>query len=726
MDLRSLPEFRPLYILPEDNLLGEVIIPCLRAATTYDCMTGFFHSAALREMAPGLADFIGRPEGQMRLLTSPYLTQEDQAAIREGVTNTPDILAKRLEELYGSAQISVSALLRHTLECLAYLIAGHRIQIRLVLVRDGLFHPKVRIFSDGEHHIAVHGSNNLTRSGFTTNVEQVVISRSWLGGDHEKIVQRLREEFNVVWSGRKTDYIRSYDLPQAFRDQIVQDFLPQRMPTPADFRQAWKHDSESGLIYPPDLTVSEYTNITGLPSRAFEIPPNLDYERGDFAHQGQAIRAWEEAGRQGILEMATGSGKTAASLIAARRLFDEVKPILLVIAAPYLPLVSQWADETKKFGLEAVVPGNEARKASKLARIRQVIRNLKLGISDIECVVITHDFLCDPEFNNELSRYSGPAMLIADEVHNLGTPGFLKTPPKNFEYRMGLSATPIRQYDERGTEGLLDYFGEIVFQFTLKEAIGKCLVPYNYYVHLVELTPGELEEWLELSKKLKSMGWAFSEDQDSENGKISTALQKLLNRRRRILEQASGKISLLRDILGKQDPYEIRHTLVYASDKGREQLRQVNHMLMEDLKLRIHQITQDETGKSNLAEELLDSFTRGNIQVLTAMRVLDEGVDIPEVSTAFILASTTVERQWVQRRGRVLRKCRRINKQFAHIHDFLVLPSPDVDPDLFGRDVLKIIKAELERVMEFAKLSSNAAAPDGAFLPIKPIIERYF
>jgi len=724
VDLRSLPDFRPLYILPEDNLLGEVIIPCLRAATTYDCMTGFFHSAALREMAPGLADFIGRPEGQMRLLTSPYLAQEDQAAIRKGVTNTPGILAKRLEELYGSAEINVSALLRHTLECLAYLISAHRIRIKLVLVRDGIFHPKIRIFSDGKDYIAVHGSNNLTRSGFTTNVEQVVISRSWLGGDHEKIVQRLREEFNVVWSGGKTDYIRSYDLPQAFRDQIVQDFLPQRMPTPADFRQAWRHDSESGLIYPPDLIVSEHGN--DLPIRGFEIPLNIDYERGDFAHQGQAVRAWEQAGRKGIFEMATGSGKTVAALIAASKLFDDVRPILLAISAPYLPLVSQWADEVRKFGLEPVIPGNETSKARKLARIRQVVRNLKLGISDIECVVITHDFLCDPEFNNELSRYSGPAMLIGDEVHNLGTPGFLKAPPKNYEYRMGLSATPIRQYDEHGTEGLLDYFGEIVFQFTLKEAIGKCLVPYNYYVHLVELTPGELEEWLELSKKLKSMGWAFSEDQASENGKISTALQKLLNRRRRILEQASGKISLLRDILGKQDPYEIRHTLVYASDKGRDQLRKVNHMLMEDLKLRIHQITQDETAKSNLAEELLDSFTRGNIQVLTAMRVLDEGVDIPEVSTALILASTTVERQWIQRRGRVLRKCSRINKQLAHIYDFLVLPPQNVDPETFGRDVLKILKAELERVMEFAKLSSNAAAPDGALLTIRPIIERYF
>ena len=724
MDLRSLPEFRPLYILPEDNLLGEVIIPCLRAATTYDCMTGFFHSAALREMAPGLADFIGRPEGQMRLLTSPYLTQEDQAAIREGVTNTPDILAKRLEELYGSAEINVSALLRHTLECLAYLISAHRIGIKLVLVRDGIFHPKIRIFSDGKDYIAVHGSNNLTRSGFTTNVEQVVISRSWLGGDHEKVVQRLREEFNVVWSGGKTDYIRSYDLPQAFRDQIVQDFLPQRMPTPADFRQAWKHDSESGLIYPPDLIVSEHGN--DLPIRGFEIPLNIDYERGDFAHQGQAVRAWEQAGRKGIFEMATGSGKTVAALIAARKLFDDVRPILLVIAAPYLPLISQWADETKKFGLEAVVPGNEARKASKLARIQQVVRNLKLGISDIECIVITHDFLCDPGFSTELGRYSGSAMLIADEVHNLGTPSFLKAPPSNFGYRLGLSATPIRQYDEVGTAGLIDYFGEIVFQFTLEEAIGKCLVPYKYYVHLVELTPDELEEWLELSQKLKSMGWAFSTDQDDENGKLPIATQKLLNRRRRILEQASNKVSLLRDILSKDDPHKVRHTLVYASDKGRDQLIKVNHMLMDELKLRIHQITQEETGRSDLTEELLENFAQGNIHVLTAMRVLDEGIDIPEVSTAFILASTTVERQWVQRRGRVLRKCSKTNKQFANIHDFLVQPPQGMDRDFFGPDVFKIIKRELERVMEFAKVSSNAAAPDGALSAIRPIIERYF
>ena len=316
MDFKYLPEFQPLYILPEDNLLGEVIIPCLRAAITYDCMTGFFHSAALREMAPGLADFVARPQAQMKLLASPYLTKEDQEAIRNGVSTAPDILAKRLEELYGSAEINVSALLRHTLACLAYLISVQRIRIRLVLVRDGLFHPKIRIFSDGKDSIAVHGSNNLTRSGFITNVEQVVISRSWLGGDQGRVVQRLREEFDAVWNGGKADYIRTYDLPEAFRDRIVQDFLPQRPPTTEDFRQAWKQDSKSGLVNAADFVALKRGN--GLTVKGFEIPPSLEYETGDFAHQGHAVKAWEDAGRKGILEMATGSGKTVVSLIATR------------------------------------------------------------------------------------------------------------------------------------------------------------------------------------------------------------------------------------------------------------------------------------------------------------------------------------------------------------------------------------------------------------------------
>jgi superfamily II DNA or RNA helicase len=651
-------------------------------------MTGFFQSSALREMAPGLAEFITNSKGRLRLLASPYLTREDQEAIKTGVTTAPDILAKRLEELYGTDEVSNSALTKHTLECLAYLISVNRIEIKLVLVRNGLFHPKIRIFSEGNNYIAVHGSNNLTRSGFTTNMEQIVISRSWLGGDQAIIVQRLRDEFEIIWEDGTKENIRTYDLPEAIRLRIVQDYLPKRMPTSNDFKQAWNHDLESGKT---QATGIEGGNADGESKKRFEIPQNLEYETGDFAHQGKALKAWESAGRIGILEMATGSGKTLTSLIAARRLFDETKHLLIVIGVPYIPLIFQWSDEVRKFGLEPTIPGNESHRANKLASIQRSVRNLKIGASNVECVVVTHDFLCDPEFQREIVRYSGAAMLIADEVHDLGTASFLENPHQVFNYRLGLSATPIRQYDDVGTQGLKDYFGEIVFSFTLKEAIGKCLVPYNYYVHVVELASDELEEWLELSQKLKSMGWKFTDNQGSDSSKIPLALQRLLNRRRRILEQASGKIASLHDNLRIKNPKEIKHTLVYASDKGRDQLTNVNRMLMDDLNLRIHQVTQEETGRNNLTQVLLSSFAKGDIQVITAMRVLDEGVDIPEVSTAFILASTTVERQWVQRRGRVLRKCSRIDKQIAYIHDFLVVPARNVDLVVFGNDILKIL-----------------------------------
>jgi superfamily II DNA or RNA helicase len=423
--------------------------------------------------------------------------------------------------------------------------------------------------------------------------------------------------------------------------------------------------------------------------------------------------------------MATGSGKTVTSLIAARKLFDQASPLLLVIAAPYLPLVSQWAKETSKFGLNAILPGDQAGKAEKLASVRRAVRNLKVGLSKVECLVVTHDFLCDARFQDELRRFSGASMLIADEVHDLGTPRFLGNPPTIFEYRMGLSATPIRQYDEEGTEQLKIFFGDVVFRFSLKEAIGKCLVPYNYYVHPTELTSDELQRWIELSDRLKTMGWTLGESEDGKTGDISLALQKLLIRRRRILEQAENKIEVLREILESRDSKKIKHTLVYASDKGREQLIEVNRMLMDDIKLRIHQITQEETSRMELAQSLIASFADGNIQVLTAMRVLDEGIDIPEISTAFILASTTVERQWIQRRGRVLRKCPRTGKQIAFINDFLVIP-PSSNEDLSDTDLSKILKGELERITEFASLSSNAAAPDGALPAIRPLIERYF
>jgi superfamily II DNA or RNA helicase len=722
--LQSLERLQPVYILPFDDLLGEVIIPCLKLARGYDCLIGFFHSSSLREMAPGLAEFLQRPEAKMRLLISPYLAAEDHRAIEEGLTNPAELLAKRLEELYGVVSIDQNALTRHALECLAYMIATDRIEIKVVVVRNGLFHPKIRIFADGENVVVVHGSNNLTQPGLTTNYEQVVVSPSWVSKEQGVITERLCREFQKIWNSTISNHFRVYELPEALKSRIVRGFLPDKPPTPESFWEAWKAVTSSA----PDSSElgkePGKTRTDEVLKQRFAIPVGLNYEEGDFAHQGKAVAAWEAAGRCGILEMATGSGKTVMALLAAQHAWAEAGRLLLVVAAPYLPLISQWADEARRFGLAPVVPGEAGSKVAKLSKIQQAVRNLRLGLETVQCLVVTHDLLCDQEFAESLGRFKGPSMLIADEVHNLGTKRFLSSPPESFSYRLGLSATPVRQYDEAGTQGLLDFFGEIVFRFTLEDAIGRCLVPYDYYLHPVSLTEDELAEWLELTDKLRALGWQFAGEESAE--RLPAPLQRLLNKRRLILEQAEGKVAQLRELL-RSSPKEIKHTLVYVSDKGRRQLTEVNRLLMDELGIRVHQLTQEETARRRLAEGLLESFRRGEaIQVLTAMRVLDEGVDIPEVSKAYILASTTVERQWVQRRGRVLRKCPAINKSSAEIHDFLVIPPEHISPAAFGPDVVALLKGELARAMEFARTARNAGTPDGALATIKPIVERYF
>lgn len=330
--------------------------------------------------------------------------------------------------------------------------------------------------------------------------------------------------------------------------------------------------------------------------------------------------------------------------------------------------------------------------------------------------MVSHDMLCDADFNAILGKADVPMMLIGDEVHNLGRPTFIQNPPDYFTSRLGLSATPVRQYDPEGTDALTQFFGDVVFQFTLADAIGVCLVPYDYFLHPVYLTDLEGQTYLELTQKIRKMGWQASDS----NPDLHERIQRLQIRRRAVLEKAASKVDILRDLLTAAGPRRVHHTLVYASAKGREQLVQVNELLGR-LNVHFHQLTAQETAQPALAKSLLDSFARGQLQVLTAMKVLDEGVNIPQIETAYILASSTVEREWVQRRGRVLRKCDEIGKKSATIHDFLVLPPLGSDDDTRG-----LLRAELGRAREFAALAQNAGAPQGPLAQVQSVINDYF
>lgn len=692
--------------------MSEVLIPCLGTTDGLSCMFGYFNSAALRDIAPGLAVFLGRSAERMRLLVSPNLSPDDLQAMRKGLSTPADVIAARLLEAYGEACTSESALVRHTLECLAYLLASGRLEIKVTFLPDGMFHDKVWFFADDSGAVVAHGSSNLTVAGLTRNHEQIRVEKSWEGADQATVITELSEEYEALWDGRR-EYAVALDLPVAIEHDLVREWLPDTPPTYEDFKAAWRRDHLRQIVANPLGQSPEPAK-----QRGFSIPDGLVWDSGDFAHQGMAVRAWEERGRRGILEMATGSGKTITALIGTKRLHDEAKPLLVVIAVPSLPLVEQWAEEAAGFGLTPVVPGRATTRRQKFGEIDTAIRRLRLGATDVECLVITHDLLTDEEFRAEVADLRHESLLIADEVHNLGSAGFISDPPTSFTYRLGLSATPVRQYHEEGTAALVDFFGDIEFSFTLEDAIGTCLVPYDYFVHVVELTTEELESWLELTEQIRRIQWK-AEDGDSG---AEMRLQLLRNRRRLILENADAKLQALREAVEASNPRTLRHGLVYGTDKGPSQLEQINKLL-RTLGVRFHQLTAQETANPRLAEEILRAFRQGDLQVLTAKRVLDEGVNLPEVATAYIVASTTVVRQWVQRRGRVLRKCSAIGKEKATIHDFLVVPPSGEAAD---DDIRSLLRGELDRIGEFGRLSLNAAAPDGALCVVHPFLIEYF
>lgn len=703
--LRSLEGVRPLYMLPADPLAEEVLIPGFRAAGKVDCMVGFFSSEVLGSLAPGLATYIGGSQHSFRLIVSPLLRAEDQAAIEDGLKTAEDVADTVLEELI----VTEDLLQRHTLKCLSWLLREGRIEIKVALMKEALFHPKVWLFEDDGEAIAAHGSSNVTYAGIRKNIEQIAISRSWQDPNQRYITDKLRYEFERLWDN-KDDGCLVIGLPEAVRQRLLRTYSSAAPPTEDELRALYRQ--AAGIADEP-----QEAEPAALPVTGFAIPDWLRYEDGPFEHQGKAVAAWCDAEYRGVLEMATGSGKTITAMISAHRLYERHKPLLIVVAAPYVPLIQQWCDEITPFGLTPVnltTAGSAAKRASELQKVK---RRLRTGLSDVEAVVVSHDTLCTPEFLGAIETFDCARLLVADEAHNLGRPSFISDPPAFFEYRLGLSATPIRQYDEEGTDALFDFFGPVAFRFTLEEAIGRCLVEYDYYVHPVYLTDSEMDEWFALTAAIKQNAWR------SEGGKPDEFLSKLLRDRRALLETASGKVATLTSLLEAEDKETLRHTLVYTSDKGPDQLDKVNRLL-RDRNILFHQLTAEETASRDRTKRIIRSFQDGEIQVLTAKRVLDEGVNIPQICKAFILASTTVERQWVQRRGRLLRTCNAIGKSYSVIHDLVALPlgmEDRLDPDARA-----LVRSELRRAQEFARLARNAGRPDGPLATIHSMVDAAY
>lgn len=428
-------------------------------------------------------------------------------------------------------------------------------------------------------------------------------------------------------------------------------------------------------------------------------------------YQQKAVRNWFAGECRGILRMATGTGKTITALLAAARVTEAVEqPLTLVVSVPYQHLVDQWASELTDFGVDPVLAYESRRNWQ--PRLERQLLETTTGSRETCVVVTTHRTLSGEPARRTLERATGAEMLIADEVHHLGAKQSQKALRESFDLRIGLSATPERWYDDEGTAVLANYFGETAFEYGLEEAIeAGALCEYYYIPHVVELDDEEMEVYLRLSAKIGRLAGRVDGELDVSGGS-NQALQQALFKRARLVGTAAAKLDLLESLF-RQEP-DLSHTLVYCSDgatgpdaEGDRHVDATTGRLRDSFDVSVRQFTAREDQSER--ETLLSQFDDGDIEVLTSIRCLDEGVDVPATRRAYILASTANPRQYVQRRGRILRT--HPGKEFAVIHDFVTVPDIDRNPEVLSAEAYEtertLVRKELQRVATFARAARN-------------------
>lgn len=657
----------------------------------YGRAVGFYASSTFAACPKAFLTFF-RNGGKLRIVASHILSRDDTRGLYEGHLDRHKLIRTSKLNLLNSPNVQAK-----TSEILSWLVAKGKISIKIALVRDRkkmkLYHEKLGYFEDKNSNLVVFsGSANESYSAVVENFEQIDVFRSWKEKERQRS-ERKKREFEYLWND-ETPGLEVLSFLEAARQEVLQ---VRSDPNVAEIRSTQNNitqDDSSNIkqFYPNSL------------KEVLQIPINIRL----YDHQRKAVKEWLKNKGQGILEMATGSGKTITALSSATKLYELAgPPLFIVIVCPYLHLVDQWSEEAKNFGLDPLICAHGRQTWYEDFQIR--LYNARTGQRQITSAIASNSTFRSDAFQKILSDIDTSLLFIGDEVHNLGASTLRKSLPENASYRLGLSATPERWFDSTGTEALTDYFGPTLAHYTLREALeDEVLCPYRYFPHTVTLSDDELEEYHEITKQI---GRLFASESDSEDDS-SPKLKRLLIKRARIVATAENKLELLRSLMKPRR--ESRHMLVYCGDGRVEetgtqeemrQIRAVTRMLGNDLLMRVAKYTAETP--TDRRRKLRKDFANGDIQSLVAIRCLDEGVDIPEIEQAFILASTSNPRQFIQRRGRLLR--RSPGKDMADIHDFIVVP-PEEHRDSKSEYFVatrKLFGKELKRVIEFAKLAVN-------------------
>jgi len=630
-------ELMPVYDSECYDLIRDLQVPLLTQAKDYLRGVGFFTSGWLRLAAQGMVAFV-MGGGSARIVVSPILDVADWEALKFGETAKTDaILRAVLERNIDHLAITLE---NDTRNALAWMVADGLLEFRFALSRDrvsaGDYHDKVGVFTDGNgDRVAIHGSLNDSIKA-SLNGEAFSVFKSWDPGQ-APYVEMHKTRLEALWNDQNKQFC-VYRISDAIRDKFI------KLRTSTD----------------PPYSCSTTQKITAS-------SPHCTVKLHEY--QQTAIDEWRQAGCRGVFEMATGTGKTITSLAAATSVFHEHGRLALIILVPYLHLLEQWERNCHNFGFDPILCSGEHGRWQ--ITVKSAIQDFNIGVKSHICVLAVHKTAPTDRFATAIRRLPlNDTLLIGDEAHGLGASHLRKALVESAGLRLGLSATPRRWFDDEGTDTIFRYFGPTCFEYSLDQAIGKFLTPYEYYPQLVSLTDEETELYEYITQKIVAI--AASAKHDPE---IRERLQKFLLQRARIISSAQQKLPALLQVLRhimenyQQHGNELNGILIYCAPGGHKEVLQA----VAALGLRCHEFVHEVSLSDR--EKLLSQFDAGDIQVLVAIKCLDEGVDIPSTRIAFILASSTNPREFVQRRGRILRKSE--GKGRAIIYDFLVVPPPE-------------------------------------------------
>lgn len=693
LDLKT--EYRNQHI----DVLNEFYLPLFEESKLYCRAVGFFSSSIFARYAIGLHS-LAENNGKIKIVASPALSDEDFEAIKKGYEIRSEIIRNAiLRELYEPKNLFE----KQSLNLLANYIADGTLDLKIALLGNknhnlGIYHEKLGLLYDEDNNIvAFSGSPNESQMALEYNYETIDVFCSWKNSDKERVIEK-EQAFNSIWQGND-DKIEVFDFPDV-KEEIIKKYK---------YTKTKNELNENVYEILPENSDYETENVQS--PQTIEIPDTVTL----YDYQKQAINNWQQHNYIGIFDMATGTGKTFTGIGALCELYKNKGMVFAVIVCPYQHLVEQWVEDLEVFGIKPIIGYGSSQYKGFRKKLKNAVFDFNLQVKDFACFICTKDTFADEDVQKSISEIHDNCLLLVDEAHNIGAQSYLKLLNKNmYKYRLALSATLDRFNDEVGTQILHDFFGDKCIEYDIERAIneGK-LTRYYYYPVTVELTESELEKYISISKEI----FKHTKFDKYGNSILDESGKMLAIKRARIVAGANNKTQiLLREIEQYKND---NHILIYCgattqkeNEYNEEEIRQIDNIskqLWNQLGIKTAQFTANENSMER--KQLIRDFAEGDVlQGLVAIKCLDEGVNVPAVDKAFILASTTNPKEYIQRRGRVLRKYK--GKEYSVIYDFVTLPRRLDDVRYLTEDEMKyertLIKNELTRIREFSRIAENS------------------